>query len=219
MTTEMIIELVGYLGSLIVLVSFLMSSVVRLRIVNAVGGLIFAIYAIIIHSYPTALMNFCLIGINIYYLIRLTRSTRHYSLLEGNLLDAYLQYFLQYYREDIRVYFPEAPLHQPEKHGIDRAYLVCSDAVPVGLLLGKSKEEGTLEICVDYSTPEYRDCSVGAYLYDKLSSQGIQRLTFPFASQNHEGYLKKMGFEKENGVYTKVLEGGNGNARISSARK
>ena len=119
MTTEMIIELVGYLGSLIVLVSFLMSSVVRLRIVNAVGGLIFAIYAIIIHSYPTALMNFCLIGINIYYLIRLTRSTRHYSLLEGNLLDAYLQYFLQYYREDIRVYFPEAPLHQPEKKGTE----------------------------------------------------------------------------------------------------
>ena len=65
MTTDMIIEFVGYLGSFIVLISFLMSSVVRLRIVNGIGALIFAIYALIIRSYPTAIMNFCLIGINI----------------------------------------------------------------------------------------------------------------------------------------------------------
>ena len=51
MTKEMIIEAVGYLGSFLVLVSFLMTSVVKLRIVNTIGSLIFMIYALIIKSY------------------------------------------------------------------------------------------------------------------------------------------------------------------------
>ena len=49
MNTSTIIEAVGYLGSALVLVSFLMSSVVKLRVVNTAGSLIFALYALIIH--------------------------------------------------------------------------------------------------------------------------------------------------------------------------
>ena len=56
-STHMMVELVGYIGSMLVLISFLMTSVVKLRIINAVGGTIFAVYAMIIQSYPTALMN------------------------------------------------------------------------------------------------------------------------------------------------------------------
>ena len=44
------IETIGYLGSSLVLVSFLMASVAKLRIVNSVGSVIFTIYAFIIHS-------------------------------------------------------------------------------------------------------------------------------------------------------------------------
>ena len=58
MDSSAIIEAVGYLGSALVLVSFLMSSVVKLRVVNTVGSLIFTVYALIIRSYPTAVMNF-----------------------------------------------------------------------------------------------------------------------------------------------------------------
>lgn len=39
MNTSSLIEAVGYLGSALVLVSFLMSSVVKLRVVNTVGSL------------------------------------------------------------------------------------------------------------------------------------------------------------------------------------
>ena len=61
MDTGTLIEAVGYLGSALVLVSFLMASVVKLRVVNSIGSTIFAVYALIIRSYPTALMNFCLL--------------------------------------------------------------------------------------------------------------------------------------------------------------
>ncbi|MBQ5897462.1 MAG: hypothetical protein IIW81_03245 [Oscillospiraceae bacterium] len=42
---DFIIELIGYLGSILVLVSMLMSSVVKLRIINTVGSIIFTFYA------------------------------------------------------------------------------------------------------------------------------------------------------------------------------
>lgn len=71
MNTAMIIEMVGYLGSVLVVISMLMTSVRRLRVVNSVGAGIFTIYALIIQSYPTALMNFCLVVINVYHLIRM----------------------------------------------------------------------------------------------------------------------------------------------------
>lgn len=45
---EMLLELVGYFASLLVLVSLLMTSVVKLRVINMVGSLIFAIYALCI---------------------------------------------------------------------------------------------------------------------------------------------------------------------------
>ena len=66
MDTNTIIELIGYFGSALVLVSMLMTSVVRLRLINLTGSVIFAVYALIIRSYPTALMNIALAGINIF---------------------------------------------------------------------------------------------------------------------------------------------------------
>lgn len=200
MSTEMVIELIGYLGSLLVLVSFLMSSVVKLRIVNSVGALIFTIYAIIIHSYPTALMNACLIGINIYYLVRLTRPNRHYTLVNASPEDACVQYFLDHYKEDIKKFFPEWTRGKP-----DTACLVCCDAALAGVLLGALREDGTLEIQLDYATPEYRDCSVGTYLYAQLSARGIRRLAFPYEQESHRDYLNKMGFVSQNGSYVKEL--------------
>ena len=67
------IEMIGYLGSILVLVSMLMSSVVKLRVINTIGSGIFAAYALMIHSYPTALMNGALVGINIYNLVKLNQ--------------------------------------------------------------------------------------------------------------------------------------------------
>lgn len=79
MNASVIVEMVGYLASFLILVSFLMNSVIWLRIVNSVGALIFVVYALIIHSYPTAVMNFCLILVNLYYLRRLTKERRQAS--------------------------------------------------------------------------------------------------------------------------------------------
>ncbi len=204
MDSSMIIETIGYLGSALVLVSFLMASVVKLRVINSAGGLIFAVYALLIHSYPTALMNFCLVGINLYYLARLRHPDRHYTLIEEKKDSPVLQAFLRHYGQDIEGCFPGLEI---ETEDADVVCLVCHNMTPAGILLGKRREGGALEILLDYSTPEYRDCSVGKYLYSRLPELGVDSLTYSREPLKHEAYLKKMGFAREKGVYVKRIKG------------
>lgn len=201
MKTSMIIELVGYAGSVLVLVAFLMTSVVRLRIVNSIGSLVFAVYALIIHSYPTAIMNFCLVLINIHYLRSLKSKGNHYELVCVEAGDHFLNYMLDHYREDIEKCFPGIKVDLSE---VNRAYIVCCSTAPAGVLLGK-KEDENLDIILDYSTPAYRDCSIGKYLFARLGEKGIRTLRYAGPVQNHREYLSKMGFSRRDGIYIKNL--------------
>ncbi|MCI9025480.1 MAG: YgjV family protein [Dorea sp.] len=206
MNVSMLIEMVGYLGSVLVVVSMLMSSVIKLRVINTIGSGIFAVYALIIHSYPTALMNFCLVSINVYNLVKLSRKDQSYDLIDAKAGDGMLHYILEYYKNDICKFFPGFAGVSAE---LDQAYVVCCNGDPAGVLLGREQEKGVVEVKLDYSVPAYRDCSVGAYLYSKLPEKGIHTLTYSEkGSDTHTAYLMKMGFARENGIY--VRKTGNG---------
>lgn len=203
MNVSMLIEIFGYIGSALVVVSMLMSSVVKLRIINTAGSVISGTYALIIGSFPLALMNFCLIVINVYNLFKLLKSEQQYDLIDEKTNDAFLNYFLERYQDDIRTYFPE---FQADTAGIDQAYLVCCNGTPAGVMLGRQKGEGVIDIVIDYSIPAYRDCSIGSFLYPRLQKKGIRMLRFAQKeTETHVAYMKKMGFVSENHVYIKNL--------------
>lgn len=203
MDASMLIEIFGYIGSALVVVSMLMSSVVKLRIINTVGSIISGTYALIIGSFPLALMNFCLIVINVYNLFKLLKSQQQYDLIDGNIKDTFLRYFLERYKDDIQIYFPGFKMDTSES---DQAYIVCCNGTPAGVMLGRRSGDGMIDIAVDYSIPAYRDCSIGNFLYPKLQKKGIRTLRFgQQLSQTHEVYMKKMGFVKENDAYVKKL--------------
>ncbi len=197
--TAMLIEAFGYLGSLLVLVSFLMTSVVKLRIVNTVGSVIFAIYALIIHSFPTAVMNFCLVGINLHFLWKLRHEDPSYCLLSLRPEETYVQDFLQHHAEDIAAFFPQ---RRPEKMEPNRAYMVFHNSEPAGILVGR-EEDGILNIALDYSTPAYRDCSVGSFIFDQLPSP--LRIRYSNAEESHVSYLKHLGFTETDGIWEREL--------------
>ena len=115
MNAKLFIEIFGYIGSGLVVVSMLMSSVVRLRVINTIGSVIFMIYALIIRSYPTALMNLCLVTINIYQLMRLRNTDKHYAMFESSMEDGSLSYLLQYYKDDIAKFFPSFSIENMKK--------------------------------------------------------------------------------------------------------
>lgn len=202
METSMIIELAGYIGSALVVISMLMSSVVKLRAINTVGCVISFTYAMITHAYPIALMNFCLIIINVYNLRKLLKNTEEYDFIDAGKEEGLVNYFLEYYKEDMKQYFPD--FDKNNFHG-NTAYVVCCKACPAGILLGEKTEDGKLQIKLDYTTPAYRDCSVGKYLYSQLTTKGINQLVFTEKTNNHEAYLEKMGYTKTENGYVKKM--------------
>ncbi|WNJ94890.1 hypothetical protein RND59_12195 [Vibrio ruber] len=62
------VEIIGYAASLMVALSFTMKDIVKLRIVNCIGCLLFVTYGLIIDSWPVTLANLFITGANIYYL-------------------------------------------------------------------------------------------------------------------------------------------------------
>jgi uncharacterized protein with PQ loop repeat len=68
---------VGYLASLVLMISFLMKNINTLRIINSIGAIIFVIYGIMLAiSWPIILTNTFILGVNIYYLAKHFRSKK-----------------------------------------------------------------------------------------------------------------------------------------------
>ena len=198
----MIVELIGYLGSLLVVISMLMTSVVQLRIINTMGSFIFAGYALVIHSYPTAAMNACIILINLYGLFRLYKNIRHYSIVRLSPSDGFVKFFLDKYELDMKQFFP----HVNKNLFYDFTCLICHDSNPVGILLAKTGEDDCLNIYIDYTVPAYRDCSVGKYLYRWLEKEPFKKLVAVNVGKVHKSYLMKMGFLERGGHFEKEVE-------------
>jgi hypothetical protein len=202
MNINMLIEAFGYLGSLLVLVSMLMTSVVKLRIINTIGSVIFTIYAFIIKSYPTALMNFCLVLINLRFLWKMSRMDKEYEIVECDRNDVLLKYLVDHYRNDISKIFPGIDLNLRQ---IDRAYVVLCQGKPVGITLGNAEDDDTLDLKLDYTIPEFRDFSIGSFLFDYLKKKDVRKVVYKGPDENHLAYLNNQGFVKKSNSYIKNL--------------
>ena len=201
MDTKAIIEAVGYLGSLLVLISFLMTSVMKLRIVNTVGSVIFTIYALIIRSYPTAIMNVFIILINIRFLLKMKDHDKEYELTRVNADDEYLRHLLGHYKDDIDKCFPGISY---DLNACNACYIVSHDGKPTGITLTQSSG-GEVEFLLDYTIPEYRDFSIGSFLFDKLKEEGLNRIIYRGPAENHLVYLDRFGFVREDDHFIKNL--------------
>ncbi len=201
MTKELAIELFGYLGSFLVLVSFLMTSVAKLRIVNTVGSVIFMIYAIIIKSYPTAVMNFCLVLINLRFLWKMSRMGKEYETVKVTADDTFLKYLLEHYGDDIRECFPG--IKEDFSSATDYYVVVC-EGTPVGLTIGRRNGK-TLDIFLDYSIPQYRDFSIGNFLIRKFEEEGIRKLIYRGPDEKHRKFLDNMGYVQVDGEYIREI--------------
>ena len=192
MNTQFFLELIGYTGSFLVIVSMLMTSVVKLRIINTIGSVIFCGYALCIHSYPTAAMQVCLIVINIISLHKLYNTKKEYSAVSVGANDGFLAHFLYAFDDDIKKFFPDFV----KSADSDKIFLITCGEVPAGIFIAEASaaDSNELSVKLDYTTPAYRDCSAGKFLYNHLKHNGIKKLTAKTKIPSHEKYLRKMGF-------------------------
>lgn len=65
------VEIIGYLASLFVLMSFVMKDIIKLRLVNIVGCGFFVLYGFLLQtSWPIIITNSAIIIVHIYYLTK-----------------------------------------------------------------------------------------------------------------------------------------------------
>jgi len=70
------VEIVGYAGMALVVLSFLSRSMFRLRLLNAAGAMIITVYALLIDAWPMVWLNGLLAAINGYHLFLLVRDRK-----------------------------------------------------------------------------------------------------------------------------------------------
>ncbi|BDM64205.1 hypothetical protein NFHSH190041_16570 [Shewanella sp. NFH-SH190041] len=70
------VAFLGYIASGLIIISLIMKDIKTLRYVNLLGCSLYAIYGLIIISWPVFVMNFICIGINIYRIITLNKSIK-----------------------------------------------------------------------------------------------------------------------------------------------
>lgn len=67
-------EIIGYVASFMVLISFTMKDIFKLRIINAIGAFLFIFYGMALDSIPIIITNISIVGVHIYYLIKPKKS-------------------------------------------------------------------------------------------------------------------------------------------------
>jgi len=199
MNNPVIWEVIGYAGSALVLVSLLMTSIVKLRVINAVGCIIFSIYAFAIHSIPTAIMNVALFGIDVFFLVKMLSAKANFTYVRTTADDPLVKHFCQQFSADIIRYFDTADIS-----AADHVLVIFDNETVAGVLAGISQGD-CLKLIIEYTTQQYRDCKVGPFLYNKLSGS-YKKLVYAGSNEKHIAYCKKVGYREENGEYVKALQ-------------
>lgn len=199
MNNQLVWEIVGYAGSALVLVSLLMTSIVKLRIINAIGCIVFCIYAFVINSIPTAIMNAALFVIDIVFLVKILSSKANFSYVSTDADNPVVTHFCEHFSEDICLYFDKSDISKA-----DRVYVIFDNETVAGVLAGILQGDN-LRIIIDYTTKEYRDCKVAIFIYEKLANT-FRTLIYSGNNEKHISYCMKMGYSKVGNEYVKTLQ-------------
>ena len=189
-------ELIGYAGSILVAVSLMMSSLVKLRWINLVGALAFTVYGGIVGAYPVMAVNGFISVVNVVYLWRMGRQRDFFTLLPIRRRDnSFLLGFLDFHVADIGAYFPDFDLDSLEN---PRMAFVLRNMNPAGLVVFEERGQDVL-IHLDYVLPSYRDLRCARFFLDRMAQgwreRGLQRILSPAAGATHRDYLKRLGFQ------------------------
>jgi len=188
------IEIIGYLGSILVAISLMMKSLLRLRIINLIGALFFTTYGILLGAYPVAVLNGLIVGIDIYYLVQMLRQKDFFTFLEVSPKSEYLRAFVNFYKNDIAEIIPNY-IYQIEDSLL--CFFILRNMVPAGLFIA-TVEGKEAHIKLDYVIPNYRDFGVARFIFEENAAffrqRGIERFVSESGSEVHRKYLEKMEF-------------------------
>lgn len=194
------LEVVGWIGSLLVIVSLAQARVLRFRVLNLAGALIATVYNTIVGIWPFAVMNAVIAVIDVYWLVRLLRE-RHdeqvYGVLEVPSDDAVLLHLLDTHAPDIARFHPAFAAVDPAPSA---SFVVVRGDELVGAVVVRAAGSGVGRVDLDYVTPRYRDFTPGEFVYRDsgvFAAHGFRRLVIGGAPVSESrSYLERVGFHQ-----------------------
>ncbi|HQR27366.1 MAG TPA: hypothetical protein PLP61_10035 [Nocardioides sp.] len=196
------LEILGWGGSALLVVSLLQTRVLRFRVLNLIAGMLLVVYNGILGVWPMAGVNLVLSGINIWFIVKLW-SQRHdervFEVLEVDPSDEYLRHVLRVHGADILHFQPDFVWDPgaPDEH----AFLVTRGDETVGVVLLQA-DGAVARIRLDYVTPRFRDFSPGEFVWRRsglLRGEGFTRVVTPETMVNP--YYDRVGFRREGQSY------------------
>lgn len=199
------LDLFGWAGSALLIVSLLQTRVLRFRVLNLAACLSLVLFNALVGVWPMVGMNVATSAINLWFIVQMIR-TRHdgatYEVLEVSPEGAYLDHFLRVHRADV------SRTH-PEFTGVtaaDLVFQVLKGDETVGVVLIR-REGDEARVQLDYVTPRYRDFSPGEFVWrdaPRLRERGFRRVVTPPRMINPYYDRLDHGFRREGSSY--VLE-------------
>lgn len=199
------IEIIGYIGSILVAFSLTMKSLLRLRVINLLGASFFTAYGVLLRAYPVAFLNGLIVCIDLYYLFEMWRQKDFFTFMEVKPTSDYLRTFVNFYKNDIAGITPNF-VHQVEDSQI--CFFILRNMVPAGVFIAKVEGEEA-HIKLDYVIPNYRDFKVARFIFEENSSfftqRGIRRFVSEGGSNVHRRYLERMGFLQKGDLFVREI--------------
>ena len=205
--TRTLLEIVGWAGSALVIVSLAQARVLRFRVLNLAGAVLAVVYNVVLAIWPFAAMNLIIAVIDVYWLRRLLTS-RHdpaaYSVVEVGPRDAFLGHVIGQHLDDIHRFQPTyaAPADDAPRW----AFLVQRATETVGAVVVRDEGHGDAVVELDYVTERFRDCTPGEFVYARsgvFAGHGVRRLLAGSELATQSEYLRRVGFRDESGTWVR----------------
>jgi len=203
--TPFIVDLIGYVGSALVVLSFTMRRIVPLRIISMAAAVIVCAYGVLIQAWPVIITNAIIVVIHAFYLYRELTRSHEFDLVPIPSDSPFLLDFLAGHLSDIQRSQPDFVEPLPQ----DLAYIYMRDGMPAGVLIGGVSSD-RLNVRIDYVLPAFRDSRLGTWLYEKdggrrLKAAGIREVAERAATDMHARYLEGVGFVREGDRFVRTL--------------
>ena len=202
------LDLIGWCGSALLVVSLMQARVLRFRVLNLVACVVLTGFNAALEIWPMVAMNIVLCLINLWHIRKLV-GTRHdeatYDVLEVGPDDAYLHHVLRVHGSDIRAFQPDFDWDGAVPGRL--AFLVQRGDETVGVVLVRDDGDGVAQVLLDYVTPRNRDFSPGEFVWRRstvLRERGFHRVVTP--ARMVGAYYGRLGFQRDAAAGTWSLE-------------
>ena len=193
------LDLIGWCGSALLVVSLMQARVLRFRVLNLVACIVLTGFNAALEIWPMVAMNIVLTLINLWHIRKLV-GTRHdetaYDVLEVGPGDEYLRHVLRNHEADILRFQPDLDWDGTAPGRL--AYLVQRGDETVGVVLVRDDGDGVAHVLLDYVTPRFRDFSPGEFVWRHstvLRERGFRRVVTP--AHMVGAYYGRLGFERD----------------------